>query len=216
MISKILSQPLVFTFSIAGDGSTHYESSYFDIRIRVGVNGVFHNLHFVIVPFYGHHITVSILVLIVKILDVLFLMWHNKLISVNNDDENTVIGRHGGLTTLLEKEVTNNILRVWCALHQMDIVIKKVTKAMMDGLFYKIAQAYSVHLCTQLNLITEMDGMKCPKDTMQWVAFGKMLKWFFHHCHWLLQYIEEKQPIQALSSMWWILCVVVAPLFEMI
>ncbi len=62
------------------------------------------------------------------------------------DGENTMIGHHGGLVTLLEKEATNNILRVWCAPHQMDIVIKKVTKAMMDGLFYKIAHAFSVHL----------------------------------------------------------------------
>jgi hypothetical protein len=63
----------------------------------------------------------------------------------------------------------------------MDIVIKKVTKVMMDGLFYKIAHVFSVHLHAQLNLIMEMDGAKCPKDTTQWVAFGKMLKWFLHH-----------------------------------
>jgi hypothetical protein len=82
MISEILSQPRVFTFSIAGDDSTHYESSYFDIHIQVGVNGV-HNLHLVIVPFYGRHIAINILALIVKILNVLFLMWHDKLISMS-------------------------------------------------------------------------------------------------------------------------------------
>jgi hypothetical protein len=215
MISEILSQPHVFTFSIAGDGSTHYESSYFDIRIRMGVNGVLHNLHLVIVLFYGRHTAVNILVLIVKILDVLFSMWRDKLISVSSDGENTMTGHHGGLVTLLEKEVTNNILHVWCAPHQMDIVIKKVMKAMMDGLFYTIAHAFPVHLRAQLNLITEMDGAKCPKDTMRWVAFGKMLKWFLHRYHQLLQYIEEKQPIQALSPAWWIMCIVVAPLFKM-
>ncbi|CAM6019032.1 unnamed protein product [Sphagnum balticum] len=59
MIFEILSQPHVFTFSIVGDGSTHYESSYFDIHIRVGVNGVLHNLHLMIVPFYGRHTTVQ-------------------------------------------------------------------------------------------------------------------------------------------------------------
>jgi hypothetical protein len=186
MIFEILSQPRVFAFSIAGDGSTHYESSNFNIRIRVGVNGVLHNLHFVIVPFYGRHITINILVLIVKILAILFLMWHDKLISVSRDGENTMIGHHGALVTQLEKEATNNILHVWCAPHQMDIVIKKVTKAMMDGLFYKIAHAFLVHLHAQLNLIMEMDGAKCPKDITRWVAFGKMFKWFLHHCRWLL------------------------------
>jgi hypothetical protein len=74
MIFKILSQPRVFAFSIVGGSSTHYKSSYFDIHIQVDVNGVLHNLHLVIVPFYGRHIVVNILAPIVKILDVLFLM----------------------------------------------------------------------------------------------------------------------------------------------
>jgi len=147
----------------------------------MGVNGVLHNLHLVIVLFYGHHIAVNILALIVKILVVLFPMWHNKLISVSSDGENTMIGCHGRLVTLLEKEATNNIMHVWCAPHQIDIFIKKVTKVMMDGLFYKIVHVFSVHLRAQLNLITEMDGAKCPKDITRWVVFGKMLKWFLHH-----------------------------------
>jgi len=98
----------------------------------------------------------------------------------------------------------------------MDITIKKATKVMMDGLFYKIAHVFSVHLRTHLNLIliVEMDGAKCPKDTTRWVAFGKMFKWFLHHHCRLLQYIEEKQPIQALLREWWILCAAIAPLFE--
>jgi len=75
----------------------NYKSSYFDIHIWVGVNGVFHNLHLVIILFYGCHIAINILALIVKILDVLFPMWRNKLISVNSDDKNTMTSYHGGL-----------------------------------------------------------------------------------------------------------------------
>jgi hypothetical protein len=150
-----------------------------------------------------------------EVLDVLFPMWRDKLISMSSDDDNTMTGCHGGLVTLLEKEATNNIMRVWCTPHQMDIVIKKVTKVMMDGLFYKIAHVFLVHMRAQLNLITEVDGTKCPKDTMQWVAFGKMLKWFLHHRRRLLQYIEEKHPIQASLLVWWILCTTITLLFEM-
>jgi hypothetical protein len=129
----------VFAFSIAGDGSTHFESSFFDIRICLGVDGVLHNLHLVIVPFFGQHTTaVNILELVVKILDVLFPSWRDKLISVSSDGENTMTGCKGGFVTLLEKEATNKILRVWCAPHQMDIMVKKVTKTMMNGLFIKL------------------------------------------------------------------------------
>ena len=86
---------------------------------------------------------------------------------------------------------------MWCAPHQMDIVIKKVTKAMMDGQFYKAAHAFSVHLRVQHNLISAMNGSKCPKDATRWVAFGKMIDWFLAHRRRLLQYIAEKEPIQA-------------------
>jgi hypothetical protein len=92
-ISHILSRRQMFVFSIAGDGSTHFDSSFFDIRIRVGVNGVLHNLHLVIVPFFGRHTAVNIFALVVKILDVLFLSWRDKLISVSSDGENTMTGR---------------------------------------------------------------------------------------------------------------------------
>ena len=90
------------------------------------MNGVLHNLHLVIVPFFGRHTAANIFALVVKILDVLFLSWRDKLISVSSDGENIMTGRKGGFVTLLEKEATNKILRVWCAPHQMDIVIKKV------------------------------------------------------------------------------------------
>ena len=215
-ISHILCRRQVFAFSIAGDGSTHFESSFFDIRIRVGVNGVLHNIHLVIVPFYGRHTAANILALVVKILDVLCCSWRHKLISVSSDGENTMTGRRGGFVTLLENEATNKILRVWCAPHQMDIVIKKVTKAMMGGQFHKAAHAFSVHLRVQHNLISAMNGSKCPKDTTRWVAFGKMIDWFLAHRRRLLQYIAEKEPIQAPSSTWWVLCAAIAPLFELL
>jgi hypothetical protein len=61
MIFEIMSQPCVFAFSIVSDNSIHYESSYFDICIRMGINGVFHNMHIVIIPFYGRHIVVNMM-----------------------------------------------------------------------------------------------------------------------------------------------------------
>ena len=196
-ISNILSGREVFAFSIAGDDSAHYyETSFFDIRIRVGVDGVLYNLHLVVVPFFaGRHTAANILHLVVRILDVLCVSWRDKLISDSSDGENTMTGRRGAFVTLLENEATHKILCVWCALHQMDVVTKKVTKAMMDGLFYKTALALSVHLRVQHNLIAAMNGQKCPKDTTRWVAFGTMLKWFLFNRRRLLNYIDEKQPL---------------------
>ena len=178
------------------------------------MDGVLYNLHLVVVPFFGRHTAAKILDLVVKILDILCVSWRDKLISVSSDGENTMTGRKGGFVTLLENKATHKILRIWCAPHQMGIVIKKVTKEMMDGLFYKIAHAFSVHLRVQHNLIAAINGQKCPKDTTRWVAFGTMLKWFLSNRRRLLSYIDEKHPIQEPLPTWWVLCAAVSPLFE--
>jgi hypothetical protein len=42
--------------------------------------------------------------------------------------------------------------------------MKDVSHSLDDGLFYKTAHDFSVHLCRQKNLQLEM-GSTCPKDT---------------------------------------------------
>ncbi len=55
-------------------------------------------------------------------------------------------------------------MRICCAPHQIDLVMKDVSHSLDDGLFYKTAHDFSVHLCRQKNLQLEM-GSTCPKDT---------------------------------------------------
>jgi hypothetical protein len=80
---------------------------------------------------------VNIVTLISKLLDTLFVPWKDKLFSVSSDGENTMIGRHFGVQTLLAHQATNSILRIVCVPHQCDLVIKKVTKEMDDENFTK-------------------------------------------------------------------------------
>jgi hypothetical protein len=42
-----------------------------------------------------------------------------------------------------------------------------------------------------------MNGKKASKDETRWVAFETMLKWFLFIRRRTLEYIDEKQPIQA-------------------
>jgi hypothetical protein len=67
--STVLSQPQVWAFSIAGDGSTHWGVSFFNVRIRLCVAGVLFNLHLVVVPFFDRHTAVNVVTLISKLLD---------------------------------------------------------------------------------------------------------------------------------------------------
>jgi hypothetical protein len=178
-MSTIMNKKHVWAFSLAVDASSHMGVSLLDQRIRICVEGVLYNLHMVLVPFFERHLAVNYVKLIKTMLKTLYPNWRSKLISINFDGENTMIGRHGGVVTLLEKECNNLVLRIWCVPHQLDIVVKNVMQDVLDQAFYKVAHAYSVHLRVQQNLITDM-GSKCSKDMTRWVTFGSIL-------HWLLQ-----------------------------
>ena len=212
-ISNILVDADVWCFSIAADCSTHFGVSFLDIRARVCVAGVLHNLHLAVIPFFDRHTAANIFDHIVRLLEVLLPNWRDKLLSVSSDGENTMTGRHAGVVTLLENAASNKILRIWCVPHQVDLVIKAITKDLDGEQFYKIAHAFSVHLRAQVNLITEMNS-KCPKDTTRWLAFGSMLEWMLNKRLPLLNHIRSKRPVQAPSDSWWVIAAALCPLYK--
>ena len=152
--------------------------------------------------------------MLVGVLTALLPGWRDKLISVATDGEATMTGRHGGVQTLMERESTHRVLRVWCALHQIDLVVKAATKDIADGKFYKKAHSFSVHLRAQSNLTTEMKT-QCPKDTTRWVAFGNMLQWFIAHRMRLVEHIEANElEDSAPSPAWWVVVYALSPVFD--
>jgi hypothetical protein len=177
-------------------------------------NGVLMNLHLVLVPFFQRHTAVNYVTMIKTVMNVLCPTWNDKLISIAFDGENTMTGRTDGAVTLLERQCTNPVLRVWCVPHQLDLVVKMATVGVDYGEFYKAAHVFWVHLRAQHNLIVAMDGAKCPKDTTRWVAFGNMLKWIIEHRRRLRQHVLDNRPVQAPTDNWWILAAPLLSVFE--
>ncbi|CAM6031650.1 unnamed protein product [Sphagnum compactum] len=135
-IANLLLHPSVWAFSIAGDGSTHRNSSFFDMRIRICVNGILSNLHLVAIPMFERHTAENIFNLIVRFLDALngtITIWRAKLMSVSTDGENRMTGCHRGVVTRLEQVAEFPVLRIWCVPHQIDIVIKNAAALPQDG-----------------------------------------------------------------------------------
>jgi len=146
VISDVLNNDMVWSFSLAGDGSSHFGVSFFDVRVRLCVGGRLFNIHLVCVPFYDRHTAVNICKMICKLLDHLCGSWRSMLLSVSTDGENTMTGWKGGFVTLMDKEATNDVLRVWCPPHQMDLVIRDATLMVTDGTFAKTTPSFTVHL----------------------------------------------------------------------
>jgi hypothetical protein len=121
------------------------------------------NLHLVLVSFFQRHTAVNNVTMIKTVMNTFCPTGNDKLISIASDGESTMTGRTGDVVTLLGRQCTNLMLRVWCVPHQLDLVIKTANVGVDDGEFYKAAHAFSVHLRAQHNVIVAMNGAKCPK-----------------------------------------------------
>ena len=115
----------VWAFSLAGDGSTHRGHSFFDLCLRLYWHGRLLNLHLVALPMFDRYTAENMFNMIAKLMDALFPYWRAKLIGVSSEGENTMTGRHRGLVSRLVSAAEYNVLRVWCAPHQIDIIVKQ-------------------------------------------------------------------------------------------
>jgi hypothetical protein len=114
--------------SLAGDESAHCDQSFFNLHVHVCYHGELVNLHLVTMPMFERHSTINIFNLIAKFMDVLYMKWRAKLVGMSTDGKNTMTGRHVGIVTRLVDCVDNDVLGIWCASHQIDIVVKAATK----------------------------------------------------------------------------------------
>jgi hypothetical protein len=122
--------------SLVGDGSTYRGQSFFDLRLHVCYCDDLVNLHLVALPMFERHSAVNIFNLIAKFMDAMYSKWRSKLIGVSTDDENTMTGHHASVVTRLIA-CADNVLRIWCAPHQIDIVVKAVVEAIDNGVWVK-------------------------------------------------------------------------------
>jgi hypothetical protein len=72
--------------------------------------------------------------------------WRYKIIAFSTNGENTMIRRHVSVATKIDYEFKTKLMRIWCAPHQIDLVVKSVIPWMIDILFYKTTHDFSVHL----------------------------------------------------------------------
>jgi hypothetical protein len=93
VISNIMASDDVWAFALSFDGSQHRGTTFFDVRIRVGVNDVLYNLHLIAMPHFNHHTAANQ----EAMLDALFAGWTRKLIGVTTDGEKTNMGHHNGV-----------------------------------------------------------------------------------------------------------------------
>jgi len=209
-IVDCLNDEFVSAMSLAGDGSTHRGQSFFDLRVCICFCGRLLNLHLVAIPMFDRHTAGNIFNMMVKFLDALYDKWRAKLIGMSSDSENTMTGRHTNLVTRMIACAENLVLRIWCALHQIDLVVKSGAKELVGDEWIMFAWSFLIFMRAQANLITSM-AVKCPKMTNCWTHLKRLLQFFKDHHHRIVAYAETHRPEHTPTSAWWVITFTVSP-----
>ncbi len=221
VISNMLANDDVWAFAISFDGSQHRGRTFFDVRIRVGVNNVLHNLHLIAMPHFDRHTAANQEAMVVKLLSVLFTEWTRKLIGITTDGEKNNMGHVNGVQVRMVQCAKFKVVQIWCVFQQLDLVVHVAIDEVDGGTWLKTAYTLSTYLRKQSNLIIEM-GETCPKKTNRWLALGSMLKFYIAHASRIVAFLDERReqvgntapPI--LTPFWWLLTYAFAPVIAII
>ncbi|KAH8941002.1 hypothetical protein BDL97_14G014500 [Sphagnum fallax] len=183
-ISDLMGDLSVWAFSLAFDSSTHFEQSFFDLHIWICFKGRLCNLHLVGLSLFDRHTTKILYNLLCKFLDALYPNWHVKLLNASSDGKNTMTGRHAGLVTRIARCTEFNVMRVWCALHQIDIIVKSSAEGINGGAYVK-----DVHV-------------------------GHVLNFYKQYRRLIIAHTLEKHSEKLSSDMWWVITYTVAPVVD--
>ena len=117
-------------FSVAFDASCDLQGvSWIDVRIRYCQYSCLENLHLITIPFSGRHTGLAMFEMFSKVFDVVCPLWKDKLIGCSTDGAANITGHLSGVVTRIQEVVRSNFVRVWCLLHQMDIVMQKTLQS---------------------------------------------------------------------------------------
>ena len=215
VLSSLL--PRLWAFSLAVDASTCQGSSYLDMRVRFVLKGVLYNLHVVALPLSGSHTGEAQFNYVCAVLDVLCPRWKQSLISATTDGARDMTGRHSGLVTRLMNVVSPGFLRVWCLLHQLDILMQRLYHTLDGGRYWSTMTAIVGHLRRQRTLIDEMGAM-CPllRDT-RWESMHHVSSFMDDRQHRITDHYHLLSPEAPASQhrpsiSWWVINAVVSSL----
>ena len=192
------------------DMSTHMSASYLDTPIHFFYRGTIHSFQLVAVPLFTCHTGEHIYLYTKKILDILCPEWQSIMLSITTDGEKKMTGHIQGVATRFEQAALPGFFRIWCGLHQLDLVLQQFYTELMDKSFYGILTNLISYLRRQFNLIAEMKTKAKTVADTRWESMSKVSNWFKVHRVQLLQYLEEKNPICKPPMKWWLIILFIA------
>lgn len=202
---RIICDARCWAFSIAFDAATNREDSYLDIRLRVCERDGLANVHLLTITLHESHTGLLMFDMISQLLEaVLGSCWRNKLLSVATDGARNMTGRVQGAVTRFQQVCLPGFIRIWCANHQLDLVIQAVVRNVMQDSFRSQLLSVISYLRRQTTLRSKM-GSTCPALCQtRWLSLGSSTKWLTRHREEIEEYMMEKNCDLCPTSAWWL------------
>lgn len=111
-------------------------------------------------------------------------------------------GKNLELATSLDEVAGDCFYRIWCAAHQLDLVVQKITNTILDEDFVPVLQRMTEHLGRQKTLISSMGYQFLKFVNTRWLSMGRLLSWFVSKRGELPEHFNIVQPSCMSSKSW--------------
>jgi hypothetical protein len=99
-------------------------------------------------------------------------------------------GRHSGAVTRFAEGTLPGFYRIWCAAHQLDLVIQSVISSRCEDTFYETLTGLISHLRRQQRLVAETKST-CPAvASTRWLSLGRVVKWLSKHSEAVIRHFD--------------------------
>jgi hypothetical protein len=114
-----------WAFSVSLDTSTVEGTGFMDVRICVCLAGKIINAHALALPLRDIHTGEVMFIELSRLLDALCENWRDKVLPISTDGDRSMVGSVRGVATRMENVSKPGFLRVWCGIHQVDLVMQR-------------------------------------------------------------------------------------------
>jgi hypothetical protein len=94
--------------------------------------------------------------------------------------------------------------RIWCAAHQLDLIIQEVMSGLCDDTFYRTLASCIRHL-RRKNLVSFMKTTYPKLASTGWLSLGRVFNWLGKDRHTIVDHFEAKAPASEPPPIWWVM-----------
>lgn len=158
----VICDPRRWAYSVALDGASNRGNSYIDVCLRFAAKEKIHNVNGLVIPIQDPHTEECVYEIVKQFLEgVLGAVWKDKLLSIANDGAKNMNGMASGAVARFENVAHSGFFHLWCAAHQLDLVVQHSMSGLFQDEFRSPLNALIAHLRRQYTLCPEI-GTTCP------------------------------------------------------